>query len=83
MRATVDAILKKNGYCVNLAAIQSETAKRTDDVPFNSAVKDDRFPDMERITHSLLKVQEITEATHLLWPNEKTAKKYPQIPSKS
>ena len=32
MRATVDAVLKKNRYADNLAAIQSETAKRTDDV---------------------------------------------------
>ena len=42
---------------------------------FNSTLKDDRLPDIECITHSLLKVQEITAAAHLLWPNKKTARK--------
>ena len=75
MRATVDAVLKKNRNADNLAAIQSEAAKRTDEASFNLTLKDDRLPDIECITHSLLKVQEITAAAHLLWPNKKTATK--------
>jgi hypothetical protein len=75
MRATVDTVLKKNNYADNLVASLSELAKRTDDASFNSALKDKQLPDMERITHSLLKVQEIMAAAHLLWPNKKTAGK--------
>jgi hypothetical protein len=75
MRATVDAGFNKNGYAANLATSRAEAAKRRDDASFNSTLKDDRLPDIERITQSLLKVQEITAAAHLLWPNKKTAEK--------
>ena len=65
MRATVDAVLNKNGYA----------AKRTGDTSFNSTLRDGQLPDIECITQSLRKVQEITAAAHLLWPNKKTAEK--------
>jgi transcription initiation factor TFIIIB Brf1 subunit/transcription initiation factor TFIIB len=74
MRAKVAAVSKKNGYAANLA-VGSEVAKRTDDASFNSTLKDDLLPEIERITQSLLKVQEIMFAAHLLWQNKKTAKK--------
>jgi len=75
IRATIDAIIKKNNYTANPATIPGATVRRTDDPTFNSAVKDDRLPDMERITQSLRKVQEITAAAHLIWQDEKTAKR--------
>ncbi len=75
MRATVDTVLKKNRNANNLAALRSEAAKRTYEASFNFTVKDDRLPNIECITHSLLKVQEIVAAAHLLWPNKKTATK--------
>jgi len=75
LRGTVAAVLKKNSYSANLAIDRSDVAKRKDDVTFKLTLKEDLQPEIERITQSLLKVQEITLATHLLWPNEKTATK--------
>lgn len=75
MRAKVDAVLKKNSYATNLAVDKREVAKRTDDASFNSTFKDYRLPDIESMTLSLLKVQEIMFVAHLLWPNKKTARK--------
>ena len=74
-RATVDAVLKKNRYADNLATIRDEAANRTAYTTVNSTVKDYQLPDIECITRSLLKIQEITAAAHSLWPNKKTARK--------
>ncbi|MGA2681580.1 MAG: hypothetical protein ABSF44_07250 [Candidatus Bathyarchaeia archaeon] len=73
--ATLDAVLTKNRYFANLAAIPGETAKRTDDALFDSALKGCRLPDIDRINQGLQKVQEITVAANLLWQNKKTARK--------
>lgn len=75
MRAKMAAVLKKNTYAANLAVDKSEVAKLKEDITFNSSLNDDRLPDLERITHSLLKVQEIMFAAHFLWTNKKTVRK--------
>jgi hypothetical protein len=75
LRATVAAVLKKNGYAANFAANLPEAAKQTGDTSLNSTLKDGHLPDIESISRSLQKVQEITAAVHLLWPNKKTATK--------
>jgi hypothetical protein len=59
--ATVDAVLTKNRYVANLAAIPDETAKRTDDALFDSALKGYRLPDIDRINRSLQKGNASTE----------------------
>jgi hypothetical protein len=66
---------KHNSCSANLTADHREAAKRTDHAQFNVTLNDDWLPDIERITQSLRKVQEITAAAHLLWPNKKTAGK--------
>jgi hypothetical protein len=75
LKATVDAVLKKNRYANNIATNHSETAKRTDEASINLTLKNERLPDIERITCSLRKVQEIKAGAYLLWPNNKTAVK--------
>lgn len=74
-RANEAAVLRKNSYVANLAVDRSEVAKRKEDSTGNSTLKEDLLLEIERITQSLLKVQEIMSAAHLLWPNEKTARK--------
>lgn len=66
---------KHNSCSANLTADHREAAKRTNLSQFNVTFKDAGLPDIERITQSLRKVQEITAAAHLLWPNKKTAGK--------
>jgi transcription initiation factor TFIIIB Brf1 subunit/transcription initiation factor TFIIB len=73
--AKVAVVLQKNSYAANVAVDRSEVAKRKDVIAFNSTLKEDLLPEIERITQSLLKVQEIMSAAHLLWPNKKTARK--------
>jgi len=75
LRAKVAAVLKKNSCATNLAVDRSEVAKRKDDIAFNSTLKEDLLPEIERITHSLLKVQDLMSAAHLLWSNKKTSRK--------
>ena len=65
----------KHKNFINLSADPDEAATRTDHASFNMFLKDERLPDIERITDSLRKVQEITAAAHLLWSNEKIAGK--------
>jgi len=74
IRAKAAALLKKNGYVANLAVDESEAANPKEDITFNSLLENDLF-DLERITQSLSKVQEIMSAAHSLWPNKKTARK--------
>ena len=73
--ATVVANFKKSTYAVNVASIQSENPSRKENALFNSDLREEFLPDLERITHSLRKVQEIMVAAHLLWPNKNTARK--------
>ena len=72
---TLGAILIKNRDVADLVAIREDALKQTKGTSFCTTVNADRFPDIERITHSLRKVQEIMAAAHLLWPNKKTARK--------
>jgi len=51
-----------------------QKAERTGCATFELTLKDNRLSDIDRITHSLRKVQEIMECTHLLWTNKETAR---------
>jgi hypothetical protein len=73
--ATLDAVITKNRYVTNLAAIPGETAKRTDDALFDWTLKGYRLPDIDRINRSRQKVQDITIEANLLWQNKKTGEK--------
>jgi hypothetical protein len=73
VRATVNAVLEKNRFDADLNN-PNESVKRINNASFDSSLRE-KLPEIERITHSLLKVQEIEVAAHLLWPNKKIAEK--------
>jgi hypothetical protein len=72
--ATVNTI-PKNNYSENLAANSSAKPKQTEYSLFPSTLMEHFIPEKDRITHSLLKVQEIMDAAYLLWPTRNIATK--------
>ena len=69
------ALLKKN--CDSPILVESDTGqpKREDAGSFHMTLREGLLSDVEHITHSIRKVQEISVAAHVLWPNKKTSEK--------
>jgi len=66
--------MAENRQSNNCLGFFEKAEERTDCATFELTLKDDRLPDIERITHSLQKVQDIMECAHLLWTNKETAR---------
>jgi hypothetical protein len=75
MIAIAEAVRKKSKCTDNNAAKSSAKIKQTVDSLVNLNLEEDWLPEKERITRSLLKVQEIMDAADLLWPSNNIATK--------
>jgi hypothetical protein len=67
--------IPENNYSENLSANSRVKPKQLEDSVFPSTLNEHFIPEKERITYSLLKVQEIVEAAYLLWPTKNISTK--------
>ena len=75
IRIAIAEAVRKKSSCADINASKSSAKKQTVDSLVNLNLEEDWLPEKERITRSLLKVQEIMEAADLLWPSKNIATK--------
>jgi hypothetical protein len=75
IRAKVEFVLENKRFASNLVANLPGVEKQTDDTSLNLVLKVNRLPEIERITHSLQRVHEITAVAYLLWPSKGISRK--------